>query len=73
LVQVCFLKNAKEIISCVTTKTKNTWILAFEPSDKNSNPFIKCKGSEVTVWEAEKGYLVGDSIVILNDPLDQVP
>lgn len=52
---------------------KNAWILAFEPSDKNSNPFIKCKASEVTVWEAEKGYLVGDSIVILNDPMDQVP
>ena len=51
---------------------KNAWILVFEPSDKNSNPFIKCKGSEVTVWEGEKGYLVGDSIVSLNDPLDGI-
>lgn len=52
---------------------KNTWTLVFEPSDKNSNPFIKCKGSEVLVWEGEKGYLVGDSIVRLNDPLDDTP
>lgn len=51
---------------------QNAWILKFEPSDKNSNPFIKCKGSEVTVWNAEKGYLVGDSIVVLNEPMDQV-
>jgi hypothetical protein len=49
---------------------KNAWILVFEPSDKNSNPFIKCSGSEVTVWEEGKGYLVGDSIVTLKDPLD---
>jgi hypothetical protein len=53
--------------------SQNAWILNFEPSDKNSNPFIKCKGSEVVVWNAEKGYLVGDSIVVLNDPMDQVP
>ena len=52
---------------------KNAWVLKFEPSDKNSNPFIKCKGSEVVVWDAEKGYLVGDSIVVLNDPMDEVP
>ena len=54
-------------------KTENAWVLKFEPSDKNSNPFIKCKGSEVVVWDAEKGYLVGDSIVVLNDPMDEVP
>jgi hypothetical protein len=52
---------------------QNAWILVIEPSDKNSNPFIKCKGGEVTVWHAEKGYLVGDSIVTLNDPIDQAP
>jgi hypothetical protein len=50
----------------------NSWILKFEPSDKNSNPFIKCKESEITVWTADKGYIVGDSIVTLRDPLDQV-
>jgi hypothetical protein len=52
---------------------KNAWMLVFEPSDKNSNPFIKCAGSEIMVWQGEKGYIVGDSIVVLNDPLDGKP
>ena len=50
---------------------KNTWTLKFETSDKNSNPFIKCKEYEILIWEEEKGYMVGDSIVTLTEPLDQ--
>lgn len=49
----------------------NTWVLKFETSDKNSNPFIKCKELEILVWEEEKGYLVGDSIVTLLEPLEK--
>lgn len=49
---------------------KNTWTLNFEKSDKNSNPFIRCKPREILIWEKEKGYLVGDSIVTLTEPLD---
>jgi hypothetical protein len=52
---------------------KNEWQLVFETSDKNSNPLLRCKGTTITIWNEEKGYLVGDSIVTLSDPIDGVP
>lgn len=55
----------------VYNEEKHTWTLNFESSDKNSNPFIKCRPYEIVIWEAEKGYLIGDSIVTLTEPLDQ--
>ena len=57
----------------IYSEEKNTWTLKFEASDKRSNPFIKCPAYEILIWEEEKGYLVGDSIVTLTEPLDQLP
>lgn len=51
---------------------ENSWMLIFEKSDKKSNPMIKSCSGEVKVWELEKGFLVGDSIVTLNDLFDGV-
>lgn len=50
----------------------HSWILSFSPSDKNSNPFIKCKASETTIWTAEKGYLLADTLNAMVDPMDYV-
>ena len=46
---------------------EDSWKLVFNKSDKKSNPMIpSCKG-EVDIWNAEKGYLVGDSVIVLQD------
>lgn len=50
---------------------ENAWNLNIEKSDKNSNPFIKCPGHSVKVWEVEKGYVMIDSIIRITEPFDQ--
>lgn len=49
----------------------HTWTLEIAASDKNSNPFIKCKAASIEVWQAEKGYLVGENPVELTEPFEQ--
>lgn len=49
---------------------ENTWKLVFNKSDKKSNPMISSCQGEVEVWNAEKGYLVGDSVVVFQDLFD---
>lgn len=52
---------------------EKTWTLVFEKSDKKSNPMVNNCFGEVVVYELEKGYLVGDSIVQLSDLFDGHP
>lgn len=47
------------------------WKLIFEKSDKKSNPMVRSCEGEVEVWNPEKGYVVGDSVIILADLFDQ--
>lgn len=49
---------------------ENSWKLVFNKSDKKSNPMLSSCQGEVEVWNAEAGYLVGDSIIVLQDLFD---
>lgn len=52
-------------------ESSNTWVLVFEKSTENSNPIVNCSG-EILIWEAEKGYLVGeDSSFTLTEMFDK--
>lgn len=46
---------------------ENSWKLVYEKSDKKSNPMLPSCQGEIQIWEAEKGYLVGDSVIVLLD------
>ena len=49
----------------------NQWTLVFNKSDEKSNPMVKnCQG-ELLVWTPEQGYVVGDSLISLEEPFDQ--
>jgi hypothetical protein len=50
---------------------KLVWNLQFEKADENSNPFVKCAGHSVVVWEHEKGYAKIDSVMRITDPFEQ--
>ncbi len=45
----------------------NSWKLVFEKSDEKSNPMLPACQGEIEIWNAEAGYLVGDSIIVLKD------
>ncbi len=49
------------------TEGENSWKLVFNKSDKKSNPMIPSCQGEIEVWTEEGGFLVGDSIVVLQD------
>lgn len=44
--------------------------LVFDKSDKKSNPMVKNCSGEFEVWNPEKGYVAGDSVIILADLFD---
>lgn len=49
---------------------EDKWMLIFDKSDKKSNPMVRsCKG-EFEVWNPEKGYVMGDSVIIMSDLFD---
>ncbi|MEM7037280.1 MAG: hypothetical protein AAF570_09895 [Bacteroidota bacterium] len=45
------------------------WTIEIGKSEKNSNPFVSCKGSSQVIWENGKGY-VSDTGILL-EPFDQ--
>lgn len=50
---------------------KHTWNLQFEKADDYSNPFVRCPGHTVTIWEFEKGYTKVDSLLRITDPFEE--
>ncbi len=46
---------------------ENSWKLVLDKSDKKSNPMLPSCQGEFEVWNLEKGYLLGDSIIVLKD------
>jgi hypothetical protein len=55
----------------VYDEDKHVWNLQFEKADEYSNPFVKCAGHSVAVWEFEKGYAKIDSVMRITDPFEQ--
>ena len=47
-----------------------SWKLVFEKSDAKSNPMVQSCSGEVEVWNKEGGFLVGDSLIQLQDLFD---
>jgi len=58
--------------SFVLDEETDSWKLVFEKSDKKSNSMVKnCEG-EMVVWTVEGGYVVGDSLITLTEPFDDL-
>ena len=51
-------------------ETDGVWKLVFNKSDKKSNPMIKTCKAEFKIWDEEAGYVLGDSVILLEDLFD---